>query len=1359
MSYTSAPTIGGYGNINATNYGQYNAQGYDTSQYGYNTAPSMSLLQAAWIKGTSTGYRSPYAGMSNLQYMQAVDQRAKMFWHDAAVKGASALTYAGGYLYFNAGQAFMSVGKTLGKGVETASTAINVAPEIAWEGSGASLRIGKGLYAFGKSGEYGWAAQALWHKSLTPAFTRVANEFAKGGEWVGNMFGEGVTHIGNKLGWETAGQQIKGAGNAVGGWLKSAGSWGKTAEQVGKEGENLTGAARTAYRAGMYFADKGVIAGITKAGLRGAAFAAAPMAYFMATGAVLNFGINGLENVLSAGDEATQSAALTFQSLKGKIFNQNGRDASVKNAEDIAKAIRRQVITETGISGAASRFLFGHKLNSEIEKKTALFGAFADYGLIDKSSSGNEFVKKAQDLEKAVKSLSKTFQITTSQTLDMVRVMKSQGIGNGQLAVAGANTVMTANMSGYSNQQVMSIQSRGSEAFRGTYFGTEVGIGMANDVIQRTSIMATRDPEYNKAMYALRGKDSANVFLTQMQSRLANSSEVKKLLVASLFKKQNGRYVFTGRVNKEALAEEMSGAHTYLSDFNTQTELVQSYKMQLTSAERFRADTAIQRYSEHLSSGQMNSLIGSALRTAGYMTKEEGLAAQYVAQGIPPKVAAQLAKAMSKDISNDIVTATYKADALRKLNLDAMGDLRSTSILKAVGNNLDLGIASSLASFTGSISEKVFGKRGAGIGEVGMAAGVGIGLAVNPLAGLAIAGAAGAGAYGYNLKSPWAASTAVAHGAAAYGAYTALGGGLLGAASTIGATATGLVGGYMGSGLATSAARHYYGMTNRQLYARHRNVMLGARVGGATLGGAGFTAGSMYMLGAGAMLSNPVGMAILGVGTLAGAAYGTYKYITERDENDLLGKREDILGAARSARDMDLLRGTDLGNRLAASYTHKFTPLASMKKLTASYRSIFKREMSKLNAGKTSLTEFLNSPMASWSLSNSTKEEIYKYGYKTKIAESMKKRYGLTHHSDFIETLFAMFPQHNVSTLAQREVMRLMSETYRDATAERKAEIVEKLGGKWAIPYLEGKRQSKIVKIDELKKQVGKFNEQRHTDITLGQTSALAGALNSLGSLLKNSPEMYNDIRGNASDATIGALAKQYGLDSAFLYNFINNNYGTDVEKTLAQINADVGQLGSIGINASRNMLIETADKAIGKSISPERADAVQNAVNDIIRHGMSQRAGYALNKALGKTGGGAFSKSLRNAYRLSQDLLGMSMTMSHSLSLEDYKKMKNKGPLSQAMFSIAAGNDKILTSDELAQFSRQTMIDGIRRASVDALSLSPAQESKEIGDNIKRSTALLEIIAKNTDSTEDNDYKKVTDNVVNTLLKKGQQR
>lgn len=1330
--YTSAPTIGGYGNINASNYGQYDAQGYDTSPYAYSTAPSMSLGQAAWIDSTSKGYKSPYAGVSNLDYMQAVKQRASMFWDQAAAKGVGAAAYGTSYLALNAGSAFMSMGLTIGGG-----TQVNEAAGLVnWAKTGATRNIGERLYNFGHAGEHGFIAQKLWHGGATPFFKSMANTAAGAGEWVGRGVGEGLTALAEKAGWEGGARHVGSAGDAVGGWLSAAAKKAKSGQGWFK------GSAGMLESASGYFRKHGVIAGVTKAGLRGTAALAAPMAYFVGTSALLNAGISGVENVFTAGDDATQSAALTFESLKGKIFNKGGRDAAVRNAEDIAQAIKKQVVGEQGISGLTSRFLFGHKLNGEIEKKTALFGAFADYGLVDKSSSGGEFVKKARELEEAVKSLSKTFQATTSKTLDMVRVMKSQGIGNGQLASAGTNTQLTADMSGYSREQVMSIQSRGSEAFRGTYFSPEVGIGIANDVIRRTSVMENTDPEYSKTAFAMRGKDSMNVFLTKMQSNLANSSNVKKMLIASMYENRGGSYVYTGKVNKAALQKEMAGQKTYLSDFNTQAELVQKYNNELTTSQKFKTDVAIQDFSEHLGAGQMNKLVGSALKTAAHMTKEEGLAIQYVNQGLSPKVAASLAKAMSKDISNDVVSATYKADALRSLNTKAAGNSVSNSLLSGIGDNLDLGIVSSLLSFTGGISDKVFGKTGAGVGELGLGIGgmMAVGGAVLP--GMMVAGAMASAAYGYDKNSYAAGGSMLATQLAGMGMYSTAGalgfGGMAAGGMAAGATATGLLGGMAGAGAATAVGRAYYGMTNRELLRDRTNMYAGMNIGGGAIGGGALTAGlTGYLLGA-AALTNPLGLAAIGTATIAGAAAGTYKYITERDEDDLLQQREDVQGTAKSVRDMSLLGNSDFKNQLLNSYVstskEKYSDLPSVKKFSKGHDTIFNREMSRLNAGELSVDDFL-SGQAGWGmLSNSSKD----------IADLHSNQAGVGRR--IIADAGYGFVDETDTAVYKQEVTNVLRKMYRQGNQNTKDEML-KGKPKAFREMLEGGFSAPILSLSQQKNTLDGINKGKKHKVTLGQSTALAGALNEMAGLMDTDPDLYSSMRGDANNTSMQALAKKYGLSSDYLYSYVNENYKKDT--TSSTFREAASTLGQIGVSNMIGVTKTSALKAVGSAFSVKQAATVGNALGSMIASGrMTEENTAALSKALGKTGGGQFGADLRGMIATSANLYDMSQGdsfdgkgMSKAEADAMMQKEGYKGALNMDMFKAAAGNDDMLTSKELADFSKQTlMLGGVKKSANDELAVSPSEAVGEIKDNVKRTADYLEVLVRNAGDTSQGD-------------------
>lgn len=940
---------GPYGSVTAANFGQFNNQGYSTSPYANAYMPSMSTAQAAWISATTSAYKSPYSGLTNLEYMEQVRQRSQMFWDQAAIKGANAVAYGTGFLYFNAGSAFQSVGKLLGG------------------------KTGGALEAFGNSGEWGMAPRLLWHngvKRFTNAFADSLSEPI--GQGMSRAAGSFMNKIADWRGLSGTAREafIDAPKNTMAGYFNSmaGGSLETMAETfAGKAPVSLTAkgpifpnaeeAARFGVKefkgnlfsnAAAYTKKHGVLAGAAKSGARIMGGLASTMGYFMATGAALDFAIGGTENLLTAGNFEQQESALNFQAMKGKIFDSRGQDNAKVYAQEIAKAIKEQVVQETGIKGSVNRFLFGHQLGEGIEKKSSMYSLFAQYGLTGKSSNADEFLSKARQLEKAVESLSKTFGKTASQAVDMIRVMKSQGIKDANLIKAGKSLQLTSDISGYSAEQVMSIQSHGSEAMRGTMFSSELGVGLANQVMRRTAIASEMDESWNKALYTFRGKDSANVLLTKTMGDLARSRDVQGMFVASMFKNAGRGYEYTGKVDYNALNNAISGSGSFITDRDTQAMLISRFE-NLTTAQQNQASIQIQRATKQVGASGMMKLIGSSYTANGFNSAEAGLVAELINRGVPPEEAAAAAKAMTRNVDNRMMAQNFKADAIRALNTQVgRGKTSITdSIFGQIGSNFNLGVAGSLLKLAGSASTGLFGRQAGAVEVAGGMALAGraflptVASTINPLAltagavlsayanrdtiGRAMGQAFGLGNTAFNSTMAGMVPAALTLGGATMAHGAVMSGGL-GIGGTLGAG----IGGYMGYGAGQSIvnpiANLVYGQDARSL--RRDRAGSAAFLHG-TFGAAGAglgTIGGAMVMGVTATAAAPFALAAATIG----AGYGLYNYADLKRKEEIEDRKQLIMDTARTVGDLDLLEGTDLLNQAASSYIEDARGLAKI---------------------------------------------------------------------------------------------------------------------------------------------------------------------------------------------------------------------------------------------------------------------------------------------------------------------------------------------------------------------------------------------------------------------------------------------
>lgn len=1369
--YTSAPSLGGYGNINAANYGQYNNQGYDTSGYGNRTAPGMSLAQAAWINSSNNGnLRSPYAGTSNLEYMSAVSQRAQMFWDQAGVTAVGTGAYAAGFLGLNAGSAFMQVGSLIGKSGD------------AWKNTFAG-NLGKGMHAFGKFGEEGIIPRLAWHGAAMPMGRVMADVVSApfagaaehGGAWAMKKLG-GYAGV---VGEESLAAYSQAPGQALAGYIRKGA--GGTAESIlssfTSSGKNLFA------KAANYAETHGVASTLIKSGARVAGGLFGTMAYFTGVDAALNMTVGGVTNMLQAGDAATAEASLTFQSLKGKMFNNSARGDAKNQADIVAESIRKQVSREEGITSNASRFFYGHRLDGAIEKKTALYGMFAENGLVGNSKSGGDFVKKAQELEKAVKSLARAFKQTTSETIDSIRVMKSQGISDKNLVAAGENTSLTAGMSGYSAKQVMAVQSHGTEEFRGTVYNPEVGVAIANDVIQRTSISEDRDAGWKDVQFSMRGKDSLNVFLTRAQSKMAKSSNVRKLLIASMYRKSGDSFVYTGEVNKEAVYNELSGQQTYLSNIGTQNHLVKRYMNQLTTNERNAGDQSLQSFTSTLSAGDMSSLIGSAFRSVGHESKEAGMAAFFVKEGLSPKLAAQLAKSMARETGNNMVAETYKQDAINQLNAKAGVQQRSTSIAGFLGSNFDMGMASTLFNFTGSVSDRVFGKGYAGVGEAAVGiGGIALGAGASALSVGAGAGLAGSLMYGYNnrdtvgkymfgatstLGKTLSAASLPAVGMLAAtgmkGYLMAQGYGALGASATVtGLGILGYIGGKTGSSIGESALGAYYGETNASMIRNRRGALGAASIGGGAIGGTAAAGLAAYML-----PSLSLGLPGLAFAGLVGAGAAAHSYYNRVASDDLLAKREQVVGAAKSVSDLALLQGTDLLNVLGSDYAtveSAYQALPQLRQVSGALGGMTSRLGRQLrgtsgsHAKRTLLLESLSGSMAGFLSSDSRgklealDKQYFAHAGGTVTSSFLGRKgttnvYGANAASDRERMGLIMASEAGsgdnvvLKSKMQREIMQGMSYMYNSGNNAVKEQILDSLSGMTGTvsvatgidgtatrydsvrDYLENSGGNTSVSTAQLKTNLGSLNKMiAGDDISLGQATELAYIMDEVGGLSKSH---FKAMRSNQKHATYSRLANETSFTANQIYNILGTK---NLDTSRVAITA-----GRIGYGNKMMMLNSNIQDTVSRGITGPAADTV----TDILMGNLGNFDRKANMSLLGALEGqqGRLAAGLTAMATASRKMAVQSRSLGNTpMAWKEYKSfVKEQGMqmLSEKDFLAASGGDKAITGQELLNYSGQRYVTNrVSELMKQENAVAPEQAIEEITKNTKSMTGYLQVLA-----------------------------
>jgi len=736
----------------------------------------------------------------------------------------------------------------------------------------------------------------------------------------------------------------------------------------------------------------------------------------------------------------------------------------------------------------------------------------------------------------------------------------------------------------------------------------------------------------------------------------------------------------------------------------------------------------------------------------GFSSKEEGLAAQYAAQGLSPKVAAALAKQMSRNVSGNMMAETYKADAVRQLNARAGASIKGNSLMSFMGNNLDLGLVSSLFKFTGAASEAVFGKSGALGAELGLAAAPYIGLAAaGPLAlgvGAVSYGMNNASTVGRGLLSKDASNAQramVAGGmnfirnagamAAGYAGYGAMGGGLMG---TLGAAAP-IAAVYAGSKVGTwGASKLLKGMYGRNAMAdEHRGVGIAAYSGGAaatTLA----TLGAMSHFG---LALGPWGWA--GSALAAGAA-GAIMYGQDKYGADLVRDKRLVSGAARSAADLEMLRGTDLYNELQQSYVGAHSGVSAgvaYRKPTMSKR--MEAKFSKYMHQATYVSNRVRGTRVSRMFSAASVNNVMQKMTGEDLAASMKsfEISGSSWHGAYVG---------GVTNPGSRSRMAIISRIYKNGTDSMR-EAIERAGtdytsfiGEDGVSYRSPKeyltKKGRVaINIDSLNTRIDDFNDvyvgADASRLQLGQSSAMAAALNKLATF---DSETLSGIASNANSPIIGALAKQYGVDSNKLFNLANGRTGVSADR----LKLMASHLGGIGMDNYMYMLGHTTKSTVIDNISADNVTAVSKILGSVTTSGkMTPAQAAMLQKSLAGEAS-TYASQLKGMVQSRGYLAYQSTQIGGDgiSSYEAYKKKFKDHQMTQSMYQQASV-DGVLTAQELSNYSASGYtMQRLSQINTDANTVAPKQAIEQLVDNVDKIARNTEIIAgkhKGTPSTK----------------------
>lgn len=900
----------GYNPYYLSDFNNYNAQAYDNSGYGnYNNFNNISPF-SAWVRNNITGLGAPPPGMTAGAYgerMQTLSDRfSKYGAYSAAFTGAS---YLGS-------MAFMFPDVT-----HAAATGISAAIGGAPLGHGGLLnRALGGVLSANPIGilnsAFNLPINAASQAFLQPNATKLGAGLMRGLDTFGGMGSSLSENLDSIIG-----------GINEKGWLGGI----KTGiNAAGSKSAFLARAFELPFKLATGFAAYAAVAGVTDTVLQGALNAAV--------------GVDIEQDKISD----------TFESLSSRVLYGGSGHNAKSFAKEMAKEIRQRSFadaTPTGLMGylgisdtAMGRFTGGWSAISEMQTKTAQYGLMAESGLLSKSGSADEFIKKADAMYAAIAKLGDALGQTTTKAMETARVLKSQGISDPLgIANAGGMISTSAAMSGYSHNQVMAIASEATEAFRGSLFSSDAAYGLANSVIRKTALAPNLigSQAYDKLLYENRGQDSMNVNLTRTMAGVSNSHEMRQMLIASMYKRTKTGFEFTGNVNASEINNAVSG-NSFLNDENT-LALLNSNFQGLTQSEMRAAERSLSKFSSNLTGADMQNAFGAFAKRRGYGNQQDMFETIFRQQGMSPDAAFNMAKLITADTRAQELTYDYF-------------NRRETQLSKYVSDRIDAESETGLSKLTFGY-HKMFGRRTALVetaalaglggligGPIGAVIGAGIGIAsgstyyqgVGERMGYSGARATAAGAAG-----DIAANLGI-YGVARYG-YGLAGGGLAG----LGAVGIGAGAGYAADWVTANYLSDWSS---------------GKQMGASGGMGLGIGAGAAALLGFG-----PVGWAAAGLVGLGTGAYLAYDRLF-RNENIGEGERENLRNQMQVLQSGDKLKliNPAVYNRLVSESTQseielKFTNYGtSAKKMTTDIkRNLYEK------AGEITRAFYLKTPNAS----------------------------------------------------------------------------------------------------------------------------------------------------------------------------------------------------------------------------------------------------------------------------------------------------------------------------------------------------------------------------------------------------------
>jgi len=874
----------GYNPYYLSDFNNYNAQAYDNSGYGnYNNFNTISPF-SAWVQNNITGLGAPPPGMTAGAYgerMQTLSDRfSKYGAYSAAFTGAS---YLGSMAFM-----FPDVTHAALTGV---SAAIGGAPL----GHGGLLnRALGGVLSANPIGilnsAFNLPIDAASQAFLQPNATKLGAGLMRGLDTFGGMGSSLSANLDSIIG-----------GINEKGWLGGI----KTGiNAAGSKSAFLARAFELPFKVATGFAAYAAVAGVTDTFLQGALNAAV--------------GVDIEQDKISD----------TFESLSSRVLYGGSGHNAKSFAKEMAKEIRQRSFadaTPTGLMGylgisdtVVGRFTGGWSAISEMQTKTAQYGLMAESGLLSKSGSADEFIKKADAMYAAIAKLGDALGQTTTKAMETARVLKSQGISDPLgIANAGSAIATSAAMSGYSHNQVMAIASEATEAFRGSLFSSDAAYGLANSVIRKTALAPNLigSQAYDKLLYENRGQDSMNVNLTRTMAGVSNSHEMRQMLIASMYKRTKTGFEFTGSVNASEINNAVSG-NSFLNDENT-LALLNSNFQGLTQSEMRAAERSLSKFSSNLTGADMQNAFGAFAKRRGYSNQQDMFETIFRQQGMSPDAAFNMAKIITADTRAQEFTYDYfnrRETQLSKYVSDRIDAESETGLSKLTfGYHKLLGRSTAFAE-----TALLTGLGGLIGGPIGAVIGAGIGIAsgstyyqgVGERMGYSGNGALFAGAAGEmaaNIGMYGVVKAAYNMGSAAYTgtAMTSFGQhGAMATTKTFGGTVmsgvapiiTGLGAGYAGDYL---TARYFSD------YSSNQQLGIGAGLGGGVGLGAGF-AGSLLL----PSLFTPWGIV---AATVVGAGYGLYRGYNRLfgGDGDVVGEREQLRNQMQLSQGLHNLRGAN----------------------------------------------------------------------------------------------------------------------------------------------------------------------------------------------------------------------------------------------------------------------------------------------------------------------------------------------------------------------------------------------------------------------------------------------------------------